>query len=169
VEEYLNTTYRPDVDYVDGVLEDRNVGEFDHALLQRAILLAFVAFEEQEKILAIQNTRIQTQPTRYRVPDICVLSTDDLPERIIRKAPLVCIEVLSPEDRLSGVKTKCMDFKAMGVPQVWLFDADRGLVHGMTTAGWTEMREGRLELAGTNAFLDIQAVFAAARKHKGGR
>jgi len=27
VEEYLHTVYEPDMDYVDGVLEDRNVGE----------------------------------------------------------------------------------------------------------------------------------------------
>lgn len=34
VEEYLNTVYRPDCDYVDGELVDRNVGEKDHAKLQ---------------------------------------------------------------------------------------------------------------------------------------
>jgi hypothetical protein len=37
VEEYLNTTYRPDVDYVDGEIEERNLGEFDHADLQFGI------------------------------------------------------------------------------------------------------------------------------------
>ena len=31
VEEYLNTTYRPDVEYVDGEIQERNLGEFDHA------------------------------------------------------------------------------------------------------------------------------------------
>ena len=37
VEDYLNTTYRPDVDYVDGEIEERNLGEFDHGDLQLAI------------------------------------------------------------------------------------------------------------------------------------
>jgi hypothetical protein len=31
IEQYLNTDYRPDVDYVDGYIEERNVGETDHA------------------------------------------------------------------------------------------------------------------------------------------
>lgn len=31
VEAYFRTSYHPDVDYVDGVLEKRNVGEFDHS------------------------------------------------------------------------------------------------------------------------------------------
>jgi hypothetical protein len=31
VEEYLRTSYRPDCDYVDGEVLDRNVGEHDHS------------------------------------------------------------------------------------------------------------------------------------------
>src|SRR6185295_19323690 len=34
VEEYLSSVYDPDMDYVDGELEDRSVGEKDHAKLQ---------------------------------------------------------------------------------------------------------------------------------------
>ena len=34
LEAYLQTSYRPDCDFVDGVLEDRNVGERDHNRLQ---------------------------------------------------------------------------------------------------------------------------------------
>jgi hypothetical protein len=34
VEEYLSSAYDPDVDYVDGELENRNGGEKDHAKLQ---------------------------------------------------------------------------------------------------------------------------------------
>ena len=37
VEEYLRGDYHPDVDYVDGQLEDRNVGEYDHGALQAAL------------------------------------------------------------------------------------------------------------------------------------
>ena len=40
VDEYLHTVYEPDMDFVDGVLEDRNLGELDHYLVQRALLLA---------------------------------------------------------------------------------------------------------------------------------
>lgn len=34
VSEYLATTYRPDCDYVDGELVERNLGEREHAALQ---------------------------------------------------------------------------------------------------------------------------------------
>jgi hypothetical protein len=34
VSEYLVTTYRPDCDYVDGEVQERNLGEYDHARIQ---------------------------------------------------------------------------------------------------------------------------------------
>ena len=34
VEEYLRTTYRPDCDYVDGEVRERNLGAFDHSSTQ---------------------------------------------------------------------------------------------------------------------------------------
>ncbi len=41
LQEYLTTVYEPDCDYVDGVLEDRNVGEYEHNSVQQAILFWF--------------------------------------------------------------------------------------------------------------------------------
>lgn len=37
--EYLATNYRPDREYIDGEILERNVGELDHSWLQKAILL----------------------------------------------------------------------------------------------------------------------------------
>jgi len=34
VEEYLNGTYRPDCDYIDGELAERNTGELSHGQMQ---------------------------------------------------------------------------------------------------------------------------------------
>jgi hypothetical protein len=41
VSEYLKTSYRPDREYVDGIIEERNWGEHDHAALQAALILWF--------------------------------------------------------------------------------------------------------------------------------
>lgn len=41
LEEYLNTNYEPDCDYVDGTLEDRNVGKQKHSQTQ-ALLTAWL-------------------------------------------------------------------------------------------------------------------------------
>ena len=164
IEEYLHTDYEPDMDYVDGVLEDRNVGEMSHSSLQRAILLALIAFEEQAGVYAIQETRSQTQATRFRVPDICLLREENSSEEIIRTPPLVCIEVLSPEDRLARLRTKCQDYLAMGVPVVWIFDPQKELVYEMKQDTWREVRDGVLRLENSPVQLDIQKTFTDAKK-----
>ena len=41
VAEYLAASYHPDREYIDGILEERNLGEYDHANLQSALLVWF--------------------------------------------------------------------------------------------------------------------------------
>ena len=40
-QEYLRTSYEPDCDYLDGRVEERNVGEYEHSGVQGAILNIF--------------------------------------------------------------------------------------------------------------------------------
>ena len=42
INEYLRTSYKPDVDFVDGELEERNLGEYEHARLQTLLAAFFV-------------------------------------------------------------------------------------------------------------------------------
>ncbi len=37
VREYLGSSYEPDCDYIDGHLEQRNLGEFDHGRIQTLV------------------------------------------------------------------------------------------------------------------------------------
>ena len=122
VEEYLHTVYKPDVDYVDGKIEDRNVGEYDHSSLQAALLIYFHQRRFEWNIRIVQEQRMQITPTRYRVPDTVLFSRDVEPEQIFTRPPLVCIEVLSPEDRLPRMQAKVQDYFDMGVKAVWILD-----------------------------------------------
>ena len=47
ISEYLNTSYRPDREYVDGALLERNVGEYSHSRTQGR-LLVFFSLRERE-------------------------------------------------------------------------------------------------------------------------
>ena len=93
VEEYLHTVYRPDCDYVDGVLVERNVGEKSHAKLQKRILLYLEERRKQWGIFVIQETRVQVSATRYRVPDVCVIAGPEPEEEIFTQPPFLCIEI----------------------------------------------------------------------------
>ena len=99
LEEYLSTVYEPDCDYVDGDLEDRNVGEFDHGDLQSEILRYFRNRRREYSLRAIGEWRTRVSPTRYRVPDVTLIREPFVKERVLTKPAYVCIEILSPEDR----------------------------------------------------------------------
>ena len=71
--EYLNTSYRPDCDYLEGELLERNVGEWDHSRLQGLIVHFLMSREKQWGILAVPEQRVQVKAKRFRVPDINVL------------------------------------------------------------------------------------------------
>jgi len=121
VEEYLRTSYRPDCDYVDGEVLERNMGEKSHAKLQKAILLYLSAREKELGIWVIQEQGVQVSPKRFRIPDICV-TLGEPNEEILRQPPFICIEVLSPEDRWPRIQQRIDDYLAMGVPYVWVLD-----------------------------------------------
>ena len=161
VDEYLHSVYEPDMDLVDGVLEDRNVGEFDHAWLQRALLLALAKSEREGGYLTIQETRMQVTPTRYRVPDTCLIRSNRLPNRIIREAPLLCIEVLSPEDRFTRILKRCKDYIDFGVPEVWILDPVEKTAKVLRGDTITEHRAGTLRLAENSVELSLDELFRA--------
>jgi Uma2 family endonuclease len=163
VEEYLNTSYRPDVEYVDGEIQERNLGEFDHADLQAALSTLLRNRQQDWKIRVVLAARVQVTPTRFRVPDVCVLAAGFAREQIIRRAPLLCIEILSPEDRLNAMRKRVQDLLDMGVAEVWIFDPEARTAYvcsGDLTTPMTEHRSSTLRLHGTPIEIAVEAVFA---------
>ncbi len=160
VQRYLNHVYRPDREYVDGVIERRNVGEYDHADIQQVMLLALLEQGRPHGYRAMQELRVQVAETRFRIPDVCLLPAG-LRTPIIRQAPLLCVEVLSPRDRINAMRERCQDFLRMGVPAVWIFDPQRRIAYTLTNEAFTEQRSGELRLTKPPIVLDVEHIFAA--------
>ena len=161
VEEYLRSVYRPDLDYVDGELEDRNVGEYSHASLQAAILRYFSERRKDWNIRVVQELRMRISTTRYRVPDTSIFSRDLPIEQVFTRPPLVCIEVLSPEDRIKRFQARVQDYFHMGVRAVWILDPleKTGLdCSSGNFADWHPRTHFAVE--GTPIRMDLPAVFA---------
>ena len=138
VEEYLTTSYRPDCDYVNGEVLERNFGRKDHSRLQGQALFWFMMREQSLGLAAFPEQRLRVGPRRFRVPDICVYQRPEPDEQIFTRPPYICIEILSPEDRLARVQERLDDYLAMGVVNVWLLDPE-------TKGGWWITAEGHFE------------------------
>lgn len=159
VEEYLRTPFRPDVDFVDGAIEERNLGEWDHAGLHSILDRMFGAKEEEWGIFSSTELRVRVSATRVRIPDVCVTDARNATERVPTKAPLLCIEVKSPEDRLSRMFERVKDFHRMGVGQVWVFDPETQKVWVSAADGVQEWGGGALSVPGTRIELDPSVAF----------
>jgi Uma2 family endonuclease len=161
IETYLKTSYHPDCDFVDGEIEERNLGEFDHAQLQMAVAAWFYTHRTDWNVHVLPEQRVRVSATRVRIPDVCLVSRDLPIEQVIARPPVVVVEILSPEDRVRRYNDRLEDYRAMGVKNIWVIDpaTQKGFDW---ISGWHE-RE-RFEAAGTPIYLDLPALFAELTK-----
>jgi Uma2 family endonuclease len=159
VEEYLSTVYRPDVDYVDGHIEKRNVGEKDHSKLQFRIAMLL---ERMGVLAPFIETRLRVAPDRYRVPDICAYAAEP-DEQIFTEAPDLCIEILSPEDRLSRITKRAEDYLALGVPSVWVLDPWQKKAYIIERAGGFREVTGEIAAYNRQVVLTLAEIFSSGK------
>jgi|SRR5438270_9051705 len=160
--EYLNASYRPDHELINGHLEERHLGEHDHAAVQAALVLWFGQHQDEWHIEVLPEQRIRISPTRFRVPDIYLLSLDEPVEQILTKPPLACIEILSPEDTLRRMQERVDDYRDFGVPNIWILDPATQKGYDCTSSGFLEATE--FAISGTSIRLILSELFARIRR-----
>jgi Uma2 family endonuclease len=159
-EEYLATTYRPDRELLDGLLVERNLGEYDHSNLQGA-LVRWIGNRRQEwNVRVLPEQRIRVAPGKYRIPDVCILSRDQAIESVFTKPPLVCIEVLSKDDSLQSMEDRVDDYLNFGVPNIWIVDPTKRRAW-VCSRGRFEEPEGRiLAVSASEIRIPLDSLFA---------
>ncbi len=160
VEEYLQTSYRPDCDYVEGRIEERTLGEYEHGKIQSKLDRLLGNREAEWGIDVIVECRLQVGPNSYRVPDVMVLRRGTKVSRIVREAPLLCIEVLSPEDTWTKMRARLNDYLALGVQHIWCFDPEAREARRYTADGFELVHEADLTVADSAIRINIAEVFA---------
>jgi Uma2 family endonuclease len=162
LEEYLNTSYHPDCEFVDGVVEERNVGEVTHGLLQIEVGYWFRSRSSEWNIRAIAELRTQVSANRVRLPDITVAYNDAaMKEQVRETPPLIAIEILSPSDRIPRVLVRLADFWKMGIHNIWVLDPIDRVALVYTENGLRVAETERLTVADSPIFLDLNEVFSA--------
>jgi Uma2 family endonuclease len=127
LEVYLRLSeYEPDAEYVDGEIEERPMGEFDHNAWQQAIQLWFWQHAKEWNTRVVPEQRVRVAQTRFRVPDVTVLDRSRPIEQIVTHPPIAVFEVLSSEDTIRRLKRKLEDYKSMGILQIWVIDPEDG-------------------------------------------
>ena len=158
--EYLQTIYEPDCDFIDGELKERNVGEQPHSHLQSILAGIFRDNRRVWLVRSLTEQRIQTRPTRFRIPDVCILRSSDPRDPIIRFAPFICLEILSKDDSLMDLQEKVDEFQALGVEHIWIVDPKLRKGYIASAQGFRHTDNGIFTIPGTPIRIDLAEVFA---------
>ncbi len=124
LEEYLTQIDNTRSEYVDGVLIDKPAPTWMHGVLQAWI--AVLIMRRFPQYVAAAKAHPRLRDTEFRLPDIAVQFRDvACKESYAQQPPVVCIEILSPEDRLGATFAKCERYHGWGVPVCWVVDPMR--------------------------------------------
>ena len=160
LEDYIGHGFHPDCDFVDGQLEKRNLGELEHSEMQAWVCAWLVAHAREWAIKPLSEMRVQVSESRYRVADVAVIEASAPREKILITPPLLVIEVLSPEDRISRYRVRLGDYRSMGVKHIWMIDPgyeeDAPALYDCSSGDW--ILTDRLEVSGTPIYLKLEEL-----------
>jgi Uma2 family endonuclease len=149
LDEYLNTSYKPDMDFVDGALVRRNVGTQRHGLLQASVAGFLGGQEKSHRIRVFTSSRLRIDAQgRHRIPDVMVLETPYKKGKVVQDVPAIVIEIKSPDDTFDDILDRCFDYERLSAGNIVVMDPDRRMA-------W-RFREASLQLmTGTSISLHL--------------
>jgi Uma2 family endonuclease len=159
VDEYLATSYRPDCDYMDGELIERNLGQQPHSNCQG---MTYSWFRERRRALRLKpfmEMRLRVAERRFRIPDVCVVQLPVPSEPVFTIAPYICVEILSPDDTFPKLQERLDDYLRMGVPNVWVIDPESQRAWQIVREGHLEVLDGILRTTDRNVHLPVADLF----------
>ena len=100
IDDYLETDYSPDREFVDGTVVERNLGERPHSRAWGNVIFSLCS--RTPRLFIWPSQRVRTILNRCRVPGVCVTEQEP-PTDVFETPPLICVEILSRRDEMSDV------------------------------------------------------------------
>lgn len=159
-DEYLNSSYHLDREYVDGVLVERGEPTIAHALLQVILCSHLSAHRKRFSFEPLPSVRTQiVERARYRIPDVMLCPVPLPAGKIVNSIPWAVIEILSPEDRLPEQLARFRDYKRIGVLHMVLLDPEELTAYRFDNRALIETQLTSLALPTGHLPFDTEALF----------
>ena len=131
VEEYIARFVeggeKPTCEYIDGELIPKAMGTKKHSQVQ-ANITRILGNRYEGTLNPLPELTARIRETQFFVPDIAV---EDLKKPIqgryagAKEPVLLCVETVSPPDRVGKLFAKCEEYHKWGVPYCWIIDPER--------------------------------------------
>lgn len=162
LDEYLNSDFQPDREFNDGVIEERNLGEFEHSFLQINLGTIFTVHIDDWGVFGLTEQRVQLSPKRCLIPDVAVLRMGTQREPVLTLPPLIVIEIMSPKDSINEAHKKVKEYLDFGVENVWVIDPGgrrKRAVYQGRRIGLELISSGQLTVPGTPILVEVHEIF----------
>lgn len=156
IEEYLETSYRPDREYIDGEVVERNMGKWEHARIQAFLASWFIQHEKAWQVRTATEWRTRVSERRVRIPDLVLVSAGPQPD-VLDHPPVLFVEILSPGDTYADTQARAQDYLAMGGKAIWIIDPETRTGRVCAERSWFQTT--RLEVEGTPIHVDLETLF----------
>jgi Uma2 family endonuclease len=107
---------KPAFEYLDGVLRQKSTPTKPHVKAQHVMVVLL----RRQGLDAFGELLVRLSPTKFLVPD--VVAADHLEDPCPTEPVTLCVEILSPGDRVGAAFAKCDEYHAWGVPYCWVLD-----------------------------------------------
>jgi Uma2 family endonuclease len=122
LEEYLRTDYEPECELIGGALFPKPMGTLEHMAMERWLVRLLERYEQAGLGMVMHELSIR-KGDDVLIPDLVFVPSGARYERgILMDPPLLCVEILSPSQRLSTLFAKCETYHAWSVPYCWVAD-----------------------------------------------
>ncbi len=155
LEEYMNTSYRPDVEFIDGELREKPLGKIPHGRVQSLLGVWFWLHREEWRIYTGSEIRTQTSASRVRLPDVVVFSADVHERGALTTPPLVAVEVLSPTDTPKELAERAIDLERMGTETIWLIDENARTISLWRENSWHRQESTHVQAVRSSIYLNM--------------
>ncbi|MGC2658527.1 MAG: Uma2 family endonuclease [Bryobacteraceae bacterium] len=123
---FVDGNEKPACEFVDGQLMQKPMGTKRHSQMQANITTLIRSRYKELNPLPELTARLRE--AQFYIPDVAV---EELAHPIAGKYPgpndrvLLCVEVVSPPDRVGKLFAKCEHYHQWGVPYCWIIDPER--------------------------------------------
>jgi len=159
-DDYLDSAYHPDREYIDGLLVKRCEPTVGHALLQVLVVVCLSQYRKQLHFGLLTEARTQiVARSRYRIPDVMLCPLPLPAGKIVDSIPLAVIEILSPDDTISEQLARFREYKQIGVRHMVLLDPEEMIAYRFADGSLIATGFTSLELPAGPLPFDTAALF----------
>jgi Uma2 family endonuclease len=121
VDEYLDRSFDPECELLGGETRPKPLGTGKHSKMEKRLTRLLEQFYGE---LRVQFELSIIVGSDILIPDVVVLATDSplMHRDVLNEPPLLCVEVLSPSQRVGEMLVKCERYREFGVPFCWVLD-----------------------------------------------